>query len=232
MVNRTSGWVKVGTIAGVVAAAWIVLSPPGLWDLYESGRLSGIVAALAWLVPLVALLGAVWKWRLKWKQWVREKYVSAVVWLARPPVREDVVDRLRSEGAPQEELMSAVYGLSEAPARILGMVLEAYDPRGDGWIRIKPTAKPLRDRKRPETKTYIGLVIKACDELQRARFVSQVEELEGDAWVRVLLSDAVRDAPVLKLEEAVSRHLVKYIVYPTYSMAGIEAEPAHSAEES
>ena len=128
--------------------------------------------------------------------------------------------------------MSAVYGLTEAPARLLGRVLKAYDPRGDGWVRIKPTDKPLRDRMRPETKTYIGDVIKACDELQRARFVSQVEELEGDAWVRVLLSDAVRDAPVLKLEEAVSRHLVKYIVYPRYSMVGIEAEPADSGEES
>lgn len=188
------------------------------------------------LVGLAAVFGVlVWARWDKWWKAIRPRYVSAVVWLAKW-VREDVLDRLRGEGATWEELREAVGYLSEVAAEVLRIVLRGHEPRSDGWVVIKPVHKPLRDRKRPETKPYIDDVINACDELKRAGFLSEVEELEGDAWVRVLLSDTVRDGLVLKLDEEVGRHLVNYIRFSPDPdeeprVWGIEAGPAHSSEE-
>lgn len=126
MKNRTSGWVIVGSIASVVAAVWIVLSPPGLWELYESGRLSGLVAALAWLLPLFALAGAAWKWRDRWKRWLRARYVSAV-WRAAVPVRDEVSARFieRDRAASGQGAGEPRSALEEAAARLAGLSVNA-----------------------------------------------------------------------------------------------------------
>jgi len=203
------------------------------WVGYAVGGLSGPRLALVVVVALAALAAVGWWRRRTWWRVVRPKYVSAVVWLARC-VGRDVVERLRGEGATREELLAGVTDLTQMAAEVLRRVLAGYEPRGDGWVVIRPVDKRLRDREKRLTKGYVNDLVLACDELQRGGFVSRVEVLEGDAWVRVLLSGAVRNGLVLKVEERVTEHLAGYGIYPGsvgFRVWGIVAEPAVPAEE-
>jgi len=199
MASRWREWLQVAAWVGtLLGALWTVLGLPKLWELYQHGEVSGVVAALAWVLPLVGVIAGAWRWRARWLRWLRARYVSAL-YHAAWPVRDDLGARFAEHhGSASDEDAGAespwrarVRGLTKVAAEVLHRVLKwRVTYPGDG-LHI-----PLKEviAWTAQLSLYdMDVVEGAYRELEAANFVSSADWSEAGGVLHVVLDDGVKD---------------------------------------
>ena len=207
MTGRWRELLSVLADLGQVGTACLVLAA---YAGYLVGRLSRRDLAVAAVVGLGLLAVLAWWRRRAWWRVVRPKYVSAVVWLARP-VRDELAAMLLDDGDGgnggfEEELRQRIGGLSIQALGSLRGLLRAYHPGGGCEFRVGP---------QPEDEGGMGLnrdqrlarIALACAELEEAGFISEQRLSADGEKVEGYLAPWVRPGLVLRLLDLVEEEL-------------------------
>ena len=192
----------------VVTALTMVAASVG-YTVDADARIGLAVVGVAAL-PLFAMLA--WLRRWAWWQAVRPKYLSAVVWLARP-VRGDVAERLLADVVDPllRDLAQQFRGLHTDALKVMLFALPAYESCAPGPCRVSarqvfpapPGPFGVDIYAMSMFPARSDLLNDACRNLVLARLVSRYELKEADdaadVWLRGGIGEADRTGEVSRL---------------------------------
>jgi hypothetical protein len=233
-------------LAAVVSAGVVLVAGRG----YAVGTVSRTWLAVVVVGGLLFLIVVGWLRRRAWWGKIRPKYVSSVLWVARP-VQEELEARLRSEAGVRVpgELEAGVRALGGAAAtlpalrvdalRVLQFALAAWDGCDAGDVRVSADQVFVGGLGWPIAVDPFGVMgqklDQACNELVRAGMLAwyemTVSREAADVGVRRDIAEADREGELSRLvREELRRRQTRGVA--TGAVAAVEEQVPSPACEA